>query len=398
MELCEKIKKVQPSPTLAVTAKAAELKASGVDVISFGGGEPDFPTPAHIRQAAIDAINEGFTRYTAVPGIPELRAAVAEKFKRDNGLDYSVDQVMVNVGAKHSGYLVLQALLNPGDEVVVPAPYWVSYPPMVILAGGEPVIVNCREDDEFKLTPKDLEAAITPRTKALILNSPSNPIGCVYTADEIKALATICADAGVLVISDEIYETCIFSDGPEFVSTASLGEKIYENTVTINGVSKAYAMTGWRIGYMAGPQPLIAACSKLQGQSTSNPNSVAQKAALAALTGPQDEVAKMTASYEKRRDYIVKRLLEIDGVTCTPPKGAFYAFPNLSVFFGKKFGDKVIEGSVDLSAYLMEEAHVATVPGAAFGQDNCVRFSFVTAPDQIEKGMDRLAEALGNLS
>lgn len=397
MELCEKIKKVQPSPTLAVTAKAAELKASGVDVISFGGGEPDFPTPAHIRQAAIDAINEGFTRYTAVPGIPELRAAVVEKFKRDNGLNYSVDQVMVNVGAKHSGYLVLQALLNAGDEVVVPAPYWVSYPPMVILAGGEPVIVNCREEDDFKLTPKDLEAAITPRTKALILNSPSNPIGCVYTADEIKALATICADAGVLVISDEIYETCVFSDGPKFVSTASLSDKIYENTVTINGVSKAYAMTGWRIGYMAGPQSLIAACSKLQGQSTSNPNSVAQKAALAALTGPQDEVAKMTASYEQRRDYIVKRLLEIDGVSCTPPKGAFYAFPNMSVFYGKKFGDKVIEGSVDLSAYLMEEAHVATVPGAAFGQDKCVRFSFVTAPDQIEKGMDRLVEALANL-
>ena len=396
MELSRQVMSIQPSPTLAVSAKAAELRAQGVDVISFGGGEPDFDTPQHICQAAVQAIQEGFTRYTAADGIPELKQAVVDKFKRDNGLDYTLDQVMINVGAKHSGYLVLQALLNPGDQVIVPAPYWVSYPSMVILAGGEPVIVSTRQADGFKLKPGQLQQAITERTRALILNSPNNPIGCVYSRQELKELAEICVRRGVLIISDEIYETCVF-DGERHVATASLSPEIYEHTVTINGVSKAYAMTGWRIGYMAGPKELVRACAKIQSQSTSNPCSIAQKAALAALTGPQDQVAEMTASYQKRRDYIVGRLTKLPGVSCNLPKGAFYAFPDMSAYYGKKAGERLIQGSVDLSAYLLEEAHVATVPGAAFGEDRCVRFSFVTAPDLIEKGMDRLEKALAAL-
>ena len=397
MELSRKVMSIQPSPTLAVSAKAAELKAKGVDVISFGGGEPDFDTPENIRKAGCRAIEEGRTRYTQSDGIPELKQAVIDKFKRDNGLSYTMDQVMVNIGAKHTGYLVMQAILNPGDQVIVPAPYWVSYPPMVVLAGGEPVIVNTREEDGFKLTPADLKKAITDKTKAIFLNSPNNPIGCVYTGEELKALAEICAAEDVLIASDEIYETCVF-DGKKHVATASFSPEIYEKTVTINGVSKSHAMTGWRIGYMGGPKDLVRACSKIQSQSTSNPCSVAQYAALEALTGPQDHVPVMTASYQKRRDYIVGRLRGIEGISCGMPGGAFYAFPNVSAFYGKQAGGKKIAGSVDLSAYLLEVAHVATVPGAAFGEDRCIRFSFVTAPDLIEKGMDRLEKALADLS
>ena len=397
MELSRKVMSIQPSPTLAVSAKAAELRAKGVDVISFGGGEPDFDTPENIRKAGIRAIEEGRTRYTQSDGIPELKQAVIDKFQRDNGISYTMDQVMVNVGAKHSGYLVMQALLNPGDEVIVPAPYWVSYPPMVVLAGGEPVIVNTKEEDGFKLTPGDLEKAVTDKTRAIFLNSPNNPIGCVYTGGELRALAEICTAKGVLIVSDEIYETCVF-DGKKHVAVASFSPEIYENTVTINGVSKSHAMTGWRIGYMGGPKELVRACAKIQSQSTSNPCSIAEYAAVEALTGPQDQVPVMTASYQKRRDYIVGRLRGIEGVTCGMPGGAFYAFPNVSAFYGKKFGGKEITDSVDLSAYLLEVAHVATVPGAAFGEDRCIRFSFVTAPDLIEKGMDRLERALGDLS
>ncbi|MCA1905354.1 MAG: pyridoxal phosphate-dependent aminotransferase [Desulfarculus sp.] len=397
MELARRVMSIQPSPTLAVDAKAKALKAEGVDVISFGVGEPDFRTPAHICAAAKKAIDDGYHGYTPADGLPELKKAVVEKFKRDNGLTYGLDQVIINVGGKHSSYLLMQALVNEGDEVIVPAPYWVSYPPMVILAGGVPVVLPTQEADDFKLRPEQVEAAITPRTKAIFINSPSNPTGGVYSADELKPIAEICAKKGVIIISDEIYEPILF-DGRKFVSTASLGDEIFAHTVTLNGVSKAYAMTGWRIGYMAGPAPIIKACAKIQSQSTSNPTAIAQKAAVEAINGPQDEVEKMRAEFERRRGYIVGRLAAMKGVTCPNPGGAFYVFPNLSAYFGKKWGDKVIQGSVDLSAYLLEEAHIATVPGAAFGEDACVRFSFATSQELIAKGMDRLEEGLAKLA
>lgn len=396
MELARRVMSIQPSPTLAVDAKAKALKAEGVDVISFGVGEPDFRTPAHICAAAKKAIDDGYHGYTPADGMPELKKAVVEKFKRDNGLNYGLDQVIINVGGKHSSYLLMQALVNEGDEVIVPAPYWVSYPPMVILAGGTPVVLPTQEADDFKLRPEQVAAAITPKTKAIFINSPSNPTGGVYSAEELKPIAEICAKKGVIIISDEIYEPILF-DGRKFVSTASLGEEIFAHTVTLNGVSKAYAMTGWRIGYMAGPAPIIKACAKIQSQSTSNPTAISQKAAVEALNGPQDEVEKMRAEFEHRRGYIVGRLAAMKGVTCPNPGGAFYVFPNLSSYFGKKWGDKVIQGSVDLSAYLLEEAHIATVPGAAFGEDACVRFSFATSQELIAKGMDRLEEGLAKL-
>ncbi len=396
MELARRVMSIQPSPTLAVDAKAKALKAEGVDVISFGVGEPDFRTPAHICAAAKKAIDDGYHGYTPADGLPELKKAVVEKFKRDNGLNYGLDQVIINVGGKHSSYLLMQALVNEGDEVIVPAPYWVSYPPMVILAGGTPVVLPTREADDFKLRPEQVAAAITPKTKAIFINSPSNPTGGVYSAEELKPIAELCAKKGVIIVSDEIYEPILF-DGRKFVSTASLGEEIFAHTVTLNGVSKAYAMTGWRIGYMAGPAPIIKACAKIQSQSTSNPTAISQKAAVEAINGPQDEVEKMRAEFERRRGYIVGRLAAMKGVTCPNPGGAFYVFPNLSSYFGKKWGDKVIQGSVDLSAYLLEEAHIATVPGAAFGEDACVRFSFATSQELIAKGMDRLEEGLAKL-
>ncbi len=396
MELSRRVMSIQPSPTLAVDAKAKSLKAAGVDVISFGVGEPDFRTPAHICAAAKEAIDQGFHGYTPADGTPELKKAVMDKFARDNGLTYAADQIIINVGGKHSSYLLMQAMLNEGDEVVVPAPYWVSYPPMVILAGGVPVIVPTRQEDGFKLRLADLEKALTPRTKAIFINSPSNPTGGVYTREELAPLAELCAAKGVYIISDEMYEPILF-DGLKFFSTAAISPKVFEYTLTLNGVSKAYAMTGWRIGYMAGPAPIIKACAKIQSQSTSNPTSISQKAAVAALNGPQDEVEKMRAEFEKRRDYILGRLAAIPGCFCPKPGGAFYVFPNLSAYFGKKWGDKVIAGSVDLSAYLLEDSHIATVPGAAFGEDACVRFSFATSMELIAKGMDRLAEGLSKL-
>ncbi|MFH1059910.1 MAG: pyridoxal phosphate-dependent aminotransferase [Pseudomonadota bacterium] len=397
MQLASRVTSIQPSPTLAADAKAKALKAAGVDVISFGVGEPDFRTPAHICQAAKQAIDDGYHGYTPADGLPELKKAVADKFKRDNGLDYGLDQIIINVGGKHSSYLLMQALVEPGDEVIVPAPYWVSYPPMVILAGGTPVEVPTRQADGFKLRLGDVEKAITAKTKAIFINSPSNPTGSVYTAQELKPIAELCASRGVIIISDEIYEPILF-DGRTFVSTASLGPEILAHTVTLNGVSKAYAMTGWRIGYMAGPAPIIKACNNIQSQSTSNPAAISQKAAVAALSGPQDEVVAMCQEFQRRRDYIVGRLAAIPGVTCPKPGGAFYVFPNLSAYFGKTGAGKVIEGSVALSEYLLDEAHISTVPGAAFGEDACVRFSFATSMELIAKGMDRLAEGLAKLA
>ena len=352
MDLAQRVTSIAPSPTLAVNAKANALRAQGVEVLNFGVGQPDFGTPDHICQAGIKAIQDGFTRYTPADGMPELKQAVADKFQKDFGLEYTTDQVIINVGGKHSGYLLCQALLNPGDEVIVPAPYWVSYPPMVILAGGKPVIVAATQENDFKLTADQVKAAITPKTKAMFINSPSNPTGSVYSAEELLAVAEVCADAGVMMFSDEMYEAIVF-DGLKFAATASLGPKIFEHTVTMNGASKAYAMTGWRIGYMAGPQDLIKACAKIQSQSTSNPCSIAQAAAVAALEGPQDEVARRTAEFEKRRDYIIERLTAMDGITCPRPGGGLLRLPQCQRLLrqkGRRQGDRGLGGHVRLPA------------------------------------------------
>ncbi len=397
MQLSRRVTSIQPSPTLALNAKADALRAQGKDVINFGAGQPDFPTPEHICQAAIKAINEGFTRYTPVPGTPELKQAIVDKFKRDNGLDYNLDQVMVNVGGKHSSYLIMQALVDEGDEVIVPAPYWVSYPPMVILAGGKPVVVPTREQDGFKLQLADLEKAASAKTKAIFLNSPSNPTGGVYSVEELRPLAEFCADKGIIMISDEMYEPILF-DGRSFTSTAALSPAVYEHTVTLNGVSKAYAMTGWRIGYMGGPAELIKACAKIQSQSTSNPTSIAQKAAEEALNGPQEFVAERNQSFERRRNLMMELIAELPGVTCFRPEGSFYAFPSFHAYFGKKFEGKEIKGSQDLADYLLDQAMVAAVPGIAFGEDACIRFSFAISDQEIEKGMAAIKAALAKLA
>lgn len=397
MQLSRRVMSIQPSPTLALNAKADALRAQGVDIINFGAGQPDFPTPANICLAGVKAITDGFTRYTPVPGTPELKQAVIDKFKRDNGLDYAMDQVMINVGGKHSSYLIMQALVDEGDEVIVPAPYWVSYPPMVILAGGAPVIVPTREEDGFKLKLADLEKAATGKTKAIFINSPSNPTGGVYSEAELRPLAEFCASKGILMISDEMYEPILF-DGRTFVATASLSPEVYANTITLNGVSKAYAMTGWRIGYMGGPAELVKACSKIQSQSTSNPTSIAQKAAEEALNGPQEIVGERNRSFERRRDLIMDLVAELPGVTCFRPEGSFYAFPSFKAYFGKKFEGKEIKGSQDLADYLLDQASVAAVPGIAFGEDNGIRFSFAISDEQITKGMASVKAALAKLS
>jgi len=397
MELSRRVTSIAPSPTLALDAKANQMRAEGIDVINFTVGQPDFNTPERICQAAIKAINDGYTRYTPAAGAPELKQAVCGKFKRDNGLDYTPDQVMINVGGKHSGYLVMQALLNEGDEVVVPAPYWVSYPPMVILAGGAPVIAPTQEKNKFKLQLAELEKAVSNKTKAIFLNSPSNPTGAAYSAEELLPVAQFCAERGILIVSDEIYEPMMY-DGAKFTATASLSPLIYQNTVTLNGVSKAYAMTGWRIGYMGGPVDLIKACSKIQSQSTSNPTSIAQKAAVEALNGPQDDVKAMVEVFARRRDLIYDLLNQIPGVSCFKPEGAFYAFPNFAAYYGKKAGDKVMTGSSELCEHLLATAHVALVPGSAFGHDECIRFSFATSDELIKAGVERVATALAKLS
>ncbi len=379
-----------------MNAKALAMKAAGIDVISFGVGEPDFDTPKHIREAAKRAIEEGFTRYTAVSGIPELKDAIMEKFKRDNNLSYEPDEVMVSCGGKHVLYNLAQAVLNPGDEVIIPAPYWVSYPPIVVLAGASPVVVGTREADDFKLSPESLKAAITPRTRMLILNSPSNPTGLVYTESELRALAEVTLKHNIWVVSDEIYEKLIFDDR-RFHSIAQVSEEAKSKTFVVNGVSKTYAMTGWRIGYVAGPREVIAGMNKIQSQSTSNPNSIAQKAAIAALNGPQDSINDMLEAFDERRKYLLQRLNAIKGVHCNVPGGAFYAFPNFSHCFNAKTEGGTIQGSVDLCEYLLAEARVALVPGAAFGDDSFIRFSYATGLETIAEGLDRIEGAIGKL-
>jgi aspartate aminotransferase len=396
MIMSERISNIKPSPTLAMNAKALSMRAAGIDVISFGVGEPDFDTPRHIREAAVQAIEEGFTRYTAVGGIPELKDAIVEKFRRDNNLNYESDEVMVSCGGKHVLYNLAQAFLNPGDEVIIPAPYWVSYPPIVTLAGANPVVVGTEEEGDFKLSPESLEAAITPGTRLLVLNSPSNPTGSVYTESELRALSEVISKHDIWVVSDEIYEKLIFDDRP-FYSIAQVSEEAKSKTFIVNGVSKTYAMTGWRIGYVAGPREIIAGMNKIQSQSTSNPNSIAQKAAVVALNGPQDSIRTMLEAFDERRQYLVQRLNAIKGVHCNMPGGAFYAFPNFSHYFNTETEGETIKGSVDLCEYLLTEARVALVPGMAFGDDDFIRFSYATGLETIKEGLDRIENALEKL-
>ena len=397
MLLSKRIQSIKPSPTLAMNAKAVSMKQSGVDVISFGVGEPDFDTPLHIREAAKQAMDDGMTRYTAVGGIPELKTAIIKKFKKDNDLTYRPEEVMVSCGGKHVLYNLAQAILNAGDEVIIPAPYWVSYPPIAVLADAKPVTVQTSPRDRFKLSAETLRRSVTPQTKLLVLNSPSNPTGAVYSKSELEALAEVVLDKDLFVVSDEIYEKLIYDDIP-FCSIAELGKEIKARTLIVNGVSKTYAMTGWRIGYAAGDGSVVSAMTKIQSQSTSNPNAIAQKAAVEALTGPQDSVDEMTRIFSERRAYLVNRLKGIAGVRCSNPAGAFYAFADFSHYFTKERDGQPITGSAGLCEYLLTEAQVALVPGIAFGADDFVRFSFATSLELIEKGLNRIEAALAKLS
>jgi len=396
MRLSKKTYSVKPSPTLAIDAKAKSLKASGVDVISFGVGEPDFDTPENIKEAAIKAIRSGFTKYTPVGGTDELKTAIIEKLKKDNGLIYEKNEIIVSCGAKHCLYNIAEALYDAGDEVILPAPYWVSYPDQIVLNGAVPVIVKTDEGNAFKITPEILKANLSKKTKALILNSPSNPTGLAYDRKSLEAIAEIAVKHDFYIISDEIYEKLIY-DGFEHVSIASLGDEIKQRTLVVNGISKSYAMTGWRIGFAAGPKDIINAMTNIQSQSTSNPASISQKAAVEALTGTQDFISKMVSEFDKRRKYMVERLNNIKGVTCIKPVGAFYAFPNVSSYYGRSFKGNSIKSSMDLSAYLLDEAKVAVVPGAAFGDDRYIRLSYATSMENIQKGLDRIESALSNL-
>ena len=390
MKISQRAESVPPSMTIAVTARAKELKAQGVDVVGFGAGEPDFDTPQYIKDAAIEALKAGQTKYTAVAGIPELRKAIADKLKRDNGLDYSPDQVIVNVGGKHSVYEAMQAVLDPGDEVIIPTPYWVTYPETVTLAGGVNKIVETDQSSGYCLTPELLKAAITDKTVMLVLNSPSNPGGFTYSPAQLAALAKVLEGTDIYVMSDEMYEKLIYGD-TQFVSFAALSEDAYQRTLTLNGLSKAFSMTGWRLGFAAGPLDVIKAMGRIQSHMTSNAVTFVQYAAVVAL-GPEsnDAIEIMRAEFEKRAKIMADRLNSIDGVRCAQPTGAFYCFPDVSAHFGRTIGDAQIKGSMDFAQALLEQRNVAVVPGVAFGCDNNVRLSFACSLEQITKGLDRL--------
>jgi aspartate aminotransferase len=394
--LSRRASEVEESVTLAMTAKANAMREQGIDVISFSAGEPDFDTPEHIKKAASDALAKGQTKYTAATGLPALRKAICAKFEKDNGLAYDPSQVVVSCGAKHSLYNIMQAVLEEGDEAIIPAPYWVSYPAMVKCAGAAPVVVETHERHGLKMAPSQLEAAITPRSKCLILCSPSNPTGMVYTKAELEGLADVVLKHGLLVVSDEIYEKLVF--GVPFASIATARPGMKDLTVVVNGASKAYAMTGWRIGYAAGPKEIMTAAGRMQSQSTSNATSIAQFATIAALEGDQACVEKMRLEYAKRRDYIVQRLRAVPGVVCGEPQGAFYVFPRVSDLYGKKHQGRVIQGSVAMAETLLERAHIATVPGGGFGADEYIRFSYATSMEKIEKGLDRFEKFVRELA
>lgn len=394
--LSQRAQALKPSPTLAISAKEKALKAQGIDIAGFGAGEPDFDTPEHIKKAAIDAIHAGFTKYTPVAGIDPLKDAIIEKFKKDNGLEYKREEVIVSCGGKHSLYNLFQAILGDGDEVLIPAPYWVSYPPMVELAGAKPVIVETYEEEDYQITASMLRKHVTDRTKAIVLNYPSNPAGSIYTLKNLEEIGKLAVEKGFYIISDEIYEKLAYD---EYVhkSIASLDRSFKERTIIAHGVSKTYSMTGWRIGFAAGPKDIISAMSNIQSQSTSNPTSIAQKAAVAALTGPQESIAMMLEQFKKRRDFLVTGFAGMPGVTCYNPKGAFYVFPNFSAILGRSYKGTKIENSTALTALLLEEFHTAVVPGIEFGKEGHLRLSFATSMEIIEKGFDRIRNAIASL-
>lgn len=394
-QLSDRLNRLAPSATLAMSQKSSEMKAQGIDVINLSVGEPDFNTPEHIKEAAKRAIDENYSRYSPVPGYMDLRKAIVEKLKRENGLEYTPNEILVSNGAKQSVCNTLMAVVNDGDEVIIPAPYWVSYPQMVKLAGGTPVFVNAGIEQDFKITARQLEEAITPKTKMLILCSPSNPTGSVYSKDELESLSKVIkSHEGILVLADEIYEHINYIGHHESIAQFP-GMK--ERSVIVNGVSKAYAMTGWRIGYIAAPEWLVKGCNKLQGQYTSGPCSVSQKAAEAAYTMTQECVETMRKAFERRRDLIVKLAKEIPGLEVNKPEGAFYLFPKCSSFYGKSDGARTINNSSDLAMYLLEEGHVATVAGDAFGDPDCFRMSYATSDENIRLAMARINDALGKL-
>lgn len=390
--ISKKGKSISPSATLAIDSKFKAMKAEGIDVVGFGAGEPDFNTPKHIRDAAIEAINAGMTKYTPAAGMLDLRKAVANKFKRENGLEYAPTDIVVSNGAKHSLVNAFMAICNPGDEVIIPAPYWVSYPEMVKIADGVPVILQTKEENNFKATAAEYEAVITDKTKAIVLNSPSNPTGMVYTKDELQAIADVAVKHNIYVVSDEIYEHLIYEGS--HVSIASLNDKIKDLTIVINGVSKSYAMTGWRIGYTASNSNIAKVMANLQSHATSNPNSIAQAATITALEGDQSIIEEMKKEFKARRDYMVERINSIDGVSCTKPQGAFYVMMNISALKGKTFYGREITTAMDLSEMLLDKAKLAVVPCEGFGNGNYVRWSYATSMDNIKEGLDRLEKFL----
>lgn len=397
MKLSERTKGIKPSITLALAAKAAAMRAQGIGVINFAAGEPDFDTPDRIKEAAVQALKKGMTKYTEVRGIQPLREIIAEKYQRDEGLQYDMDEILVSCGGKHSLYNVFQAILNEGDEVLIPAPYWVSYRDMAMLAGAVPRIVETKRENGYRITPKELQAALGPRVRVFILNSPNNPTGAAYSRDELEALAQVLERHECFIISDDVYEKIVY-DGFRFQNIVGINGKLRERTVIINSLSKTYAMTGWRIGYALGPAPLISTAAKIQSQSTSNPTSFAQAASVEALKGSQDEMREMVREFQRRRDRIVEGLNAMEGVECPNPEGAFYVFPRIGSLFGKKGKKAKIASASDLTDFLLEEAQVVAVPGEDFGSADHVRFSYATSFEDIERGCDRIEAALKKLS
>lgn len=396
MQLAKFTRHLKPSETLAISAKAKALRAQGRDVIDFSVGEPDFNTPDNVIQAAEHAMAEGFTKYTQASGLPALRQAIADKLQRENDLHYEPDQIIVSCGAKHVLYNLAMVLVDPGDEVIIPGPYWVTYPTQVEMAGGTPVIIPTSAAEGFKITGEVLRRYLTPATKGIILNSPCNPTGAVYTPAELQDLAKVLCDTGLYVITDEIYEHMVY-DGLRQTSIATLSPELKERCIVVNGVSKSYSMTGWRLGFCAGPADVIAACGHLQSQSTSNPTAFAQMAAIEALTGPQDSVHAMAAAFVERRDFVVARLNAIDGIACPMPQGAFYTFPKISALFGRRAHGRVLSNSADVIDYLLDAAGVALVPGEAFGADDHLRLSYAASMEALRTGLDRLDQAVQQL-
>ena len=396
MKLAKFTRHLKPSETLAISAKAKALRAQGREVIDFSLGEPDFNTPDNVIKAAEHAMAEGFTKYTQASGLPALRQAIAEKLRQENALHYEPDEIIVSCGAKHVLYNLAMVLVDPGDEVIIPGPYWVTYPTQVEMAGGVPVIIPTTAEEDFKITGEVLRRYLTPATKGIILNSPCNPTGAVYTPDELQDLAEVLRDTGLYIITDEIYEHMVY-DGLRQISIATLSPELKERCIVVNGVSKSFSMTGWRVGYCAGPADVIAACGHLQSQSTSNPTAFAQMGAIEALTGPQDSVGEMAAAFMERRDFVVERLNAIDGISCPMPKGAFYTFPKINALFGRRTNCRTLSDSAEVVDYLLDAAGVAAVPGEAFGANDHMRLSYAASMEALHSGLERVDQAVQNL-